>query len=106
MLKINIEDLAFDCIIGILPHEREKAQKVIINISFEYFYKDDGSNFIDYSIVVSMVEQYMIENKFKLIEDAILYIRKKLKSEFDMKNLKIKISKPNILPNCVVSVEE
>ena len=106
MLKVNIEDLTLDCIIGILDFERTKEQKVILNISFEYFYNEDGSNFIDYSVVVSMVEQSMIENKFKLIEDAILYIRKELKNKFDMKNLKVKISKPDIMPNCVVSVEE
>jgi len=106
LLKVNIEDLTLDCIIGILDFERTKEQKVILNISFEYFYNEDGSNFIDYSVVVSMVEQSMIENKFKLIEDAILYIRKELKNKFDMKNLKVKISKPDIMPNCVVSVEE
>ena len=106
MLKINIEDLTFNCIIGILPFERDKEQKVVINISFEYFYKDDGSNFIDYSKVVVLTEKIMIEKQFKLIEDAILFIRKELKNKYKIENLKIKISKPDILPNCVVSVEE
>ncbi len=106
MLKINIEDLTFECIIGILPFEREKKQRVIINISFEYFYENDGSNFIDYSKIVSFVEKTMIKKEFSLIEDAILFIRKELKSIYNIKNLKVKISKPDILPNCVVSVEE
>jgi len=106
LLKISIEDLRFDCIIGILDFEREQPQEVIINLSFEYFFAQDGSNFIDYSEVVSYVENSMKTNKFKLIEDAILSIRKYLKSKYNIKNLKIKISKPNILPNCIVSVEE
>jgi dihydroneopterin aldolase len=106
LLKINIEDLTFKCIIGILPNERKKKQKVIIDISFEYFYKDDGVNFMDYSKVVNFVQKTMVNKKFRLIEDAILFIRKKLKKKYDIKNLRVKISKPNILSNCVVSVEE
>ncbi len=106
MLKVNIDDLTFDCIIGILDFERVKEQRVILNISFEYFFEEDNSNFIDYSEVVSLVENIMIKEKFELIENAILFIRKELKSKYEMKNLKVKISKPDILPNCVVSVEE
>jgi dihydroneopterin aldolase len=106
MLKVNIEDLTFDCIIGILDFERKTKQQVVLNISFEYFFKSDGSNFIDYSEVVNLTQNIMKNEKFKLIEDAILHIRKVLKEKYDMKNLKVKISKPNIMPNCIVSVEE
>ena len=106
MLKISIEDLTFNCIIGILPSERTNEQKVIVNISFEYFYKDDGSNFIDYSEIVSLVEEIMVKKEFTLIENAIIFVRKELKNNYKIKNLKIKISKPDILPNCVVSIEE
>jgi len=106
MLKVNIEDLTFDCIIGILDFEREKEQKVILNISFEYYFNDDGSNFIDYSKVANYCENTMKKEKFLLIEDAILHLRKYLKTNYEMKNLKVKISKPNIMPNCIVSVEE
>ena len=48
----------------------------------------------------------MINEKFELIEDAILYIRKNLKSQYEIENLKVKISKPDIISNCIVSVEE
>ena len=106
MLKVNIEDLTFSCIIGILDFERQKEQKVILNISFEYFFNEDGSNFIDYSKVASYCEDTMKKEKFMLIEDAILHLRKYLKSNYEMKNLKVKISKPDIMPNCIVSVEE
>ena len=106
MLKVNIEDLTFDCIIGILDFEREKEQKVILDISFEYFFNDDGSNFIDYSKVANYCENTMKKEKFSLIEDAILHLRKYLKTNYEMKNLKVKISKPDIMPNCIVSVEE
>ena len=106
MLKVNINELTFDCIIGILDEERTTPQKVVVDISFEYFFKEDGSNFVDYAKVALYVEETMKEQQFKLIEDAILYIRQNLKEKFQIVNLKLKIAKPTILPNAIVSVEE
>ena len=106
MLKVNINELTFNCILGILPFERVDKQKVILDISFEYFFNNDGSNFIDYSKVALYAQTSMENEKFKLIEDAILFIRKGLKSTYELKNLTVKITKPDIMPNCIVSVEE
>jgi dihydroneopterin aldolase len=106
LLKVNIQDLTFDCIIGILPIEREKEQRVILNINFEYYFKEDGSNLVDYSDVVSFVETTMKEEKFRLIEDAILHLRRVLRNRYEIVNLHVKIAKPDILSNCIVSVEE
>jgi len=106
LLKVTIENLTFDCIIGILESERKNEQKVVINLSFEYFFDDETKEFIDYSKVALYIEKSMKEEKFFLIEDAILFLRKKLNSEYPMKNLWLKIAKPDIMPNCIVSVEE
>jgi len=106
LLRVNIEALTFKAILGILDFERKNKQKIIIDISFEYFFKNDGSNFIDYSEVALYVEKTMKKKKFRLIEDAILYLRKHLKKTYKMKNLTIKIAKPNIISNCIVSVQE
>jgi 7,8-dihydroneopterin aldolase/epimerase/oxygenase len=101
-MKIEIEDLTFDCIIGILPQERINTQKVIINISFEY--KFQNKNFIDYSKIINEIENIMKEKKFELLEEAILFLENFLKTNYEIKNLKIKISKPDIIRNCVVSL--
>ena len=101
-MKIEIEQLTFKCIIGILDFERVKKQKVIINLSFDYdFIKD---NFIDYSEVANLVKKTMKEHKIELIEDAIKTIKKVLEDSYTIKNLKLKISKPNILKDCIVSI--
>ena len=101
-MKIEISDLTFNCIIGILDFERIKKQKVIINISFEYEYSKDL--FIDYSEISALVKKTMKEQKFLLLEDAILYIESLLQNSYKIYALKIKISKPNILKNCIVSL--
>lgn len=104
MMKIDIENLEFKCIIGILDFEREKKQKVIINLSFEYDFLD--GKFIDYSEVVELIKKTMKQKKFQLIEDAILYLDKLLNETYETKNLKLKISKPTILKDCVVSLSK
>ena len=101
-MKILIKNLTFNCIIGILDFERIQTQKVIINISFKYKYK---KTFIDYSIVVNEVENIMKNEKFELLEEAIIYIENYLTTKYKIKKLKIKISKPDILPNCIVSLK-
>lgn len=101
-MKVNIKNLEFKCIIGILDFERKKKQKVIIDISFKYNYKK--GDFIDYSEVAFLVKQNLKQQKFGLIEDAIVDTKELLEFKFDIKNLKIKITKPDILKDCLVSV--
>jgi len=101
-MKIKIKNLHLKCIIGILPFERETEQKVVINLSFKYIFTNNI--FINYADIVSYVEKSMEENKFLLIEDALIYIKKGLNSKFQIKKLKLSIAKPDILDNCEVSV--
>ena len=101
-MKIEISNLSFKCIIGILAFERIKKQKVIVNISFEYdFSKDD---FIDYAKVSELIKVTMKKEKFLLLEDAIIFLENLLINTYTIYNLYIKISKPDILKNCIVSL--
>ncbi len=103
-MKIYIEDLKFQCIIGILDFEREKAQDIVLNITidYDYNYKDE---FINYADVANLLKSTMIQKKFLLIEDALSELSKTLQKEFSKINtLYLKITKPSILPDCEVSV--
>lgn len=102
-MKIEISNLTFKCIIGILDFERIKKQKVVIDLSFEYEFSKDI--FVNYADVANLVEKTMKKEKFLLLEDAILYLERLLNKTYTITNLKIKISKPNILKNCVVSLQ-
>ncbi|MDD2894758.1 MAG: dihydroneopterin aldolase [Aliarcobacter sp.] len=101
-MKIEITDLSFKCIIGILDFERIKKQKVLINVSFDYEYSKDS--FIDYAEVSNLIKKTMKKEKFLLLEDTILYLINLLNNNYKIDNLQIKISKPNILKDCIVSL--
>ncbi|MFK5938324.1 MAG: dihydroneopterin aldolase [Sulfurimonas sp.] len=101
-MTIYIEDLKFQCIVGILDFERLTEQDVIINIKIEYTFE---ATFINYALVVDLVKSSMIKNKFLLLEDALSQLSDSLKKEFlTINSLYIKITKPAILPDCRVSV--
>ena len=101
-MTIYVEDLKFQCIVGILDFERITKQDVIINIKIEYAF---DAAFINYALVVDLVKSSMIENKFLLLEDALSQLSDSLKKEFlTIDSLYIKITKPSILPDCRVSV--
>jgi len=101
-VTIHIENLKFNCIIGILDFERVEEQTVILNLSIDYNYI---SEYINYAIVVEFLKSKMITTKFFLIEDALLKLSNSLKQEFNnIEKTVLKITKPSILPNCEVSV--
>ena len=103
-MKVSIDNLTFKTIIGILPFERVTKQKVILDISFKYKFSKKQKDFVDYSHVANMAKMIMKKEKFELIEDALIYLNRALTNEFNISNLHIKISKPDILKNCEVSV--
>ena len=101
-MNIEINNLTFKCIIGILDFERITTQRVVLNISFEYEFTKDM--FIDYAEVSTLLKSTMKTQKFLLLEDAILYIENLLLHIYPITNLQIKISKPDILKDCIVTL--
>lgn len=103
-MKVYIENLCFACIVGILDFERVTPQDVILDVEFEYEYK---SKFINYAEVAELVKFHMQEEKFELLEEALLSLFELLKNHYkNISTLFIKITKPSILPDCQVSVSD
>jgi len=101
-MTIHIEDLKFQCIIGILDFERVTPQDIIINLTIDYDYKD---KFINYAEVVEMIKKDINDKKYLLIEDALEGLKIILFKKFPLiKKLNIKLTKPSILNDCKVSV--
>jgi dihydroneopterin aldolase len=100
---IIIEELTFKAIIGILEKERINEQLVVVNCKIDYEGKE---NFINYAEVCDLIQNSIIENKFRLLEDAIEFIEKKLLKKYPhIKTLYLQIKKPEILKNALVGVE-
>jgi dihydroneopterin aldolase len=102
---IHIEDLTLDIIIGILDFERTSKQKVIVETKINYNYTEN--HFIDYTMVINMIENMLKEKKYKLLEDALKDMGDKIIVAFpQIISLYIKISKPDIITNASVALSK
>ncbi|MFC2074389.1 dihydroneopterin aldolase, partial [Campylobacterota bacterium] len=57
-MTIHIEDLRFECIIGLLETERHNPQDVIISLELDYEYSD---TFINYADLAALIESELQE---------------------------------------------
>jgi dihydroneopterin aldolase len=104
-MTIHIEDLTFDVIIGLLDFERDRPQRVIINLQASYEYNDD--QFIDYADMVLLIQNELKEKRYELLENALLGLKEVLTTTYpELQTLSLKISKPDILPQCTVSLSK
>lgn len=102
-MHIAIESLSCDAIIGVYPHERLAAQRVLMDIAFDYQFAD--GKYIDYGPLITMITSTLEEQQFFLLEDALEYIAAMLKAEYtDIQNLSLTICKPAIFQNAMVKV--
>ncbi len=104
-MTIHIEALTFDVIIGLLDFERERPQRVIIDLDASYEY--NNSEFIDYADMVLLIQNELKEKRYELLEDALIGLKEVLYSSYpQLQTLFLKISKPDILPQCTVSLSK
>lgn len=104
-MTIHVEDLTFDVIIGLLDFERDKPQRVIVNLQAFYDYSDDA--FIDYGDIVLLIHDTLKTKRYKLLENALLGLKEVVHTTYPhIDSLFIKISKPDIIPQCNVSLSE
>lgn len=102
-MTIHIEALTFDVIIGLLDFERDKPQKVIIDMEASYGY--ENNEFIDYADMVMLIQNELKEKRYKLLEDALLGLKHVIVTTYPkLRSLSLKISKPDILPECSVAL--
>jgi len=104
-MTIHIEDLTFDVIIGLLDFERDKPQRVIVNLQALYEYNDDA--FIDYADIVLLIQDTLKTKRYELLENALLGLKEVIHTSYpNINSLFIKISKPDIITECNVSLSQ
>jgi len=102
-MTIHIDVLEFDVIIGLLDFERDRPQRVIIDLEASYDYSNE--NFINYADMVLLIQKELKEKRYELLEEALLGLKNKLHIAYpQLKTLKLKITKPDILAECSVAL--
>ncbi|KYJ86353.1 dihydroneopterin aldolase [Sulfurovum riftiae] len=102
-MRIHIDALTLEVIIGLLDFEREHTQRVIIDMEADYDYGQES--FIDYADIVLLIEKELKEKRYALLEEALLGLQSVIVTAYpQIKMLDLKIAKPDILPQCTVAL--
>ncbi len=102
-MTIHIKSLTFDVIIGLLDFEREKPQKVIIDLEASYLYNNE--KFIDYSDIVYLIQKDLKDKRYELLEETLLGLKELLHITYpQLTTLTLKITKPEIIKECHVAL--
>ncbi len=104
-MRIEIRSLQIDAIIGILPEEREAPQRIVADLQAEYRY--EAGDYLDYAAVAETIRHHLVEEKFGLLEEALLSLKEKIFAEYPLiESLELRLEKPEILRHCRVAVSE
>ena len=109
--KILIEGLEISCIIGTLPRERKRKQKIVIDLEFpapvrKAAKRDNLRDALNYKKIAEHASGFVSQSRFFLVETLAERLAKILLREFKLKSLTLRISKPDALRNAKnVSVE-
>ena len=114
MFKIQIKNLKVKTKIGVSLSERKKFQLLIITLNFSYQIPNntnqDNIKFLkDYSVIIKYLKDFIIKSRYKTLEKLITESKKRLKKQFQLKSINLKIDKPSVAKKygCdSISVEE
>lgn len=103
--RILIGRLRFGCIIGILPEERLRPQRLEIDIELEADFApaartDRIADTADYAAVAQRVRALAVENRYELVEKLVADACALVLEQFpSVLAVKITARKPDILPD-------
>ncbi len=103
MDTIFLEQVKVQTKLGVPDWERIVPQTIVLDIEIGYDFShacqtDDIEHTIDYGQVVARIRQTLAERSFKLVEALGEHLCQLILQEFKAQSVKMKISKPGILP--------
>jgi dihydroneopterin aldolase len=103
MDTIFLSEVKVQTKLGVPEWERMVEQTIILDIEIGYDLSkacksDDVADTIDYGSVVERVRKALKENSFQLVEALAEHICQLILTEFKALSVKVKVSKPAILP--------
>jgi dihydroneopterin aldolase len=102
--KIFIQGLEIRCIIGTLPLERKKKQKIVIDLEFPASVKraaahDNLRDAVNYKKIADRAIEFVSKSRFYLIETLAERLAYTLLRGFKLKDVKLRVSKPDAIRN-------
>ena len=101
---VFVRDLECMALIGIYDHEKEKAQRIIVNIDLsvqesDVPMDDDISHVVSYEIIAKKVDSILAEGHINLVETLCEKIAQSCLKDKRVLAARVRVEKPDIIPN-------
>ncbi len=108
--QIRIEGLAVSCIIGTLPDERVEPQRVVLDVTLQANLRpagksDDLHDTVDYQALRERIVKHVAASQWFLMEKLAQQVAELCLDTPRVEGCRIRVTKPNALPDATVSVE-
>ena len=101
---VFVRDLTLDALIGIYDIEKQKPQRIIVNIDLSVQEQpgplpDDISHVVSYEIVVKKVEAIVAKGHINLVETMAEKFAEACLTDKRVISVRVRVEKPDIIPN-------
>jgi 7,8-dihydroneopterin aldolase/epimerase/oxygenase len=101
---VFVRDLEVMALIGIYDHEKEKPQRIIVNIDLSVHeaegpVTDEISHVVSYEIIAKKVENIVAEGHVNLVETLAERFAESCLRDKRVAAARVRIEKPDIIPN-------
>lgn len=110
-MKILINNLKTEAIIGCYDYERDQKQPLVINLELElgnWSYPDELAHTVSYDELCQLIRELTQASKFLLLESLAHYLVNELFTRYSqIKHINVNISKPDVCDalDCLIRVE-
>lgn len=99
MDKVFVRGLKTDCIIGILPEERVKPQRLVVDLElkiplWEAGVSADLDKSVDYAKLSQRVKDYVQKRRANLLEELAVELCELINKEFHVSGVTVRLAKP------------
>ena len=105
--RIRLKDVQFDCIVGILPDERENEQPIILNLTLWLDFAkaaetEDLNESIDYAKLAEELKGFIRLSCFKLVETLVVKTAEYVLEHYPKATaVEVSVAKPKAVPGCL-----
>lgn len=101
---VGIEGLTVETIIGVYDWEKEKKQRLVLDIQMSWDNQraattDNIDDALDYALVSERVSGWVAEKPRQLIETVAEGVASLILNEFGVQNVEVRVAKPGAVPN-------
>lgn len=101
---IYLHGLKIDTVIGMFPWERNIKQQILIDLDLavdltKVVVSDHIADTLDYDALAKRLTEFVGNSRFHLIEALAEQIAALIMAEFQVKWLKLRLTKPGAIPN-------